>query len=295
MRGPIRLARRAPFAGIVVAAGLVAGSLLAATQLEVEFDRDDFVPEGSEVEATLAHQAELFGAGVTESTFVVVDGDLTDPTVLDALWEAEREVSGLEGVRTVGGTPQVLSVAALAAAMLEQPAEPASAHGDDAGSGDAPQSGPPGDVWTGDGFADDADLDALYDGLRQAVGETRMAQLLSADREAALVQIRTTAGDAGAESVRRGVEAAFAPVERAGATATVTSEPIIVSEMSDDLGAFQARAIGSTLVVVLVLLTGYYAFAHRRGVLGSSPWSRPSSAPRCCSARCGCSGSASTC
>lgn len=279
MRGPVWLARRRPAAGIVAAAALAGASLLAATGLEVEFDRDDFIPEGSDIEAVLAHQDELFGGGVTESTFALIDGDLSDPAVANAVWEAQNSVGGIEGVRTVGGTPQVLSVVSLAAAVLDPahvppPGGPGVQTPGTPGGGEAPQA-PEGSIqhplvneWTGEGFADDADLEAVYELVRQAVGEQRVDQLLASDAQAAIVQIRTTIGDDGAERVQHEVEAAFAPVARAGAQVTVTSEPIIIAEMSEDLSAFQAQAIGLTLAIVLVLLTAYYGLARRRGLLG---------------------------
>lgn len=95
-----------------------------------------------------------------------------------------------------------------------------------------------------------------------------MAQLLAEDAGTGLVQIRTTAGDAGAERLRRDVATAFSPVEDAGATVTVTSEPMIIAGMSQDLSRFQARSIGLTLGVVLALLIAYYAIARRRPMLG---------------------------
>ena len=188
---------------------------------------------------------------MTEATFVVVDGDLTDPAVANAILEAQGSVGDIAGVRTINDTPQVLSVLSLAAAVLEGSAQR-----------------PPVEGWTGEGFTDDADLGSVYDRLREAVGEQRLEQLLSPDAQAAVVQIRTTAGDAGAERLQREVEAAFAPVRDTGAGVTVTSEPIIIAEMSEDLSAFQAQAIGLTLVVVLTLLTVYYALARRRWLLG---------------------------
>lgn len=238
MRGPVWLAQRRPAAGLVAAAVLVGAALLAATGLTVEFDRDDFIPEGSDVEARLAHQAELFGGGVTESTFVLVDGDLTNPAVVRALREAQHRVGDIDGVRAVGDTPQVLSVVSLAHAAL------------------------------GDQLPRDVDLAAVYARLRDALGRQRVAQFLAPDNRAAVVQIRTTVGDAGAERVQREVEAAFTTLERAGASVTVTSEPIIVAEMSDELSAFQLRSIGLTLALVLVLLVAYYGFARRWGLLG---------------------------
>jgi predicted RND superfamily exporter protein len=196
-----RFADRLPWAGLVGAGVLVALSLLAATGLDIEFERDDFVPEGSDIATSLAEQQELFGGGVTESTFVVMDGDLETPAVMGAMQRAQGSAASIDGVRSVGGQPQVT---------------------------------------------------------------TRMA----ADGSSAVVQLRTTTGDSGAERVRRELEAAFAPVTAAGADLTVTSEPIIIAEMSDDLATFQAQAIAVTLAVVLVLLAGYYTAAHRRPLLG---------------------------
>lgn len=263
MRGPTWLAQRLPAAGLLGAAVLVGVSLVAATALQVEFDRDDFIPEGSHIEAVLDHQAELFGGGVTESTYVVVDGDLTDPALANAIWSAQNDVGSIEGVRRVGDRPQVLSVISLAATALDPPSGPGGMPGQPS---DAP--GPPPGIWTGDGFAEDANLAMVYGMVRQTMGEQRTGQLLTSDAQAAVVQIRTTAGDAGAERIQREVEAAFAPVEDAGASVTVTSEPIIISEMSHDLGAFQAQGIALTLAVVLVMLTAYYALARRRWLLG---------------------------
>lgn len=201
MDPPARLAGRAPWAGIVGASALVAISLLAATGLEIEFDRDDFIPEGSDIAATLAAQEEIFGGGVTEATFVVVDGELTDPEVTAAMAQAQASAAGIDGVRSIGGNPQVTTE-------------------------------------------------------------------LAPDGTSAVVQLRTTTGDADADRIRRDLEMAFAPVVDAGAEITVTSEPIIMAEMSDDLAAFQAQAIAVTLAVVLLLLTGYYTVVRRRPLLG---------------------------
>ena len=153
MRLPVRLAVTTPWAGMVVAAGLMVVSLAAAMGVETEFDRDDFVPEGSQIEAILAHQDELFGGGVTGSTFVVVDGDLTDPVVVNGLWHAQERVAEVDGVRSLGGTSQVMSVVTLAAAALgpELPAAPGG--GQPTTEALAGTQLPAGDVWTGDGFA----------------------------------------------------------------------------------------------------------------------------------------------
>lgn len=196
MGGPIRLAVGHPGLGLGVAGVLVAVSLVAATGLTVEFDRDDFIPDGSEVAAVLDHQDSVFGGGVTETTFVLVDGDLADGDVVAAVRSGQEAVAQVDGVRTVGET------------------------------------------------------------------------MIATDEASALVQVRTTVGDAGADRVRQEVAAAFAPVRSTGADVTVTSEPIIVAEMSDELGAFQMRSIALTLAVVLTLLAGHYGATRRRPMLG---------------------------
>lgn len=45
------------------------------------------------------------------------------------------------------------------------------------------------------------------------VGDERVSQLLAPDAQAAVVQIPTTAGDAGAQRIRHEIAAAFAPVD----------------------------------------------------------------------------------
>jgi uncharacterized protein len=240
------LAGARPWLGMGVAGALVAGSLVVATDLEVEFDRGDFIPEGSDVAAVLAHQNELFGGGVTEATFVVVDGDLADPGIARAVWESQAATGSLEGVRSVGGVPQVLSALTLATGVLES-------------AGSSPGAGVPGER---------AELEASYERLRGALGAERVAQLLAPDASAAVVQIRTTVGDAGAQQLHREIQAAFQPVSDLGADVTVTSEAIIIAEMSDELAAFQLRAIGVTLAVVLLLLVGHAWVVRRRPLLG---------------------------
>jgi hydrophobe/amphiphile efflux-3 (HAE3) family protein len=249
MRAPARMAVRAPLAGLALAAALVALSLVAAGDLRVEFNRAQFIPEGSDVEKVLALQGELFGANLNEVTFVLIDGDFANADLANAVWEAQQDLAGIEGVRTVNGVPQVRSIVSLAAAARQRGAPAPSA-------------------WTGDGFSGGADMAAVYDMLRRAVGEAQVSQLLTSDLGTGLVQVQSTAGDLGARPLQAAIERAFAPVEELGAEVTVTSEPIVMGEMSDDLSAFQSQAIGLTLSVVLVLLSGYYWLAYRRILLG---------------------------
>lgn len=238
MNGPVALARRAPAAGLIISGALMAASLLAATQLQTEFDRDDFIPEGSGIAESLDHQQQLFGAGVSESTFVVVDADFTDPQIISALQQSQDDLSNIEGVRMIGGQPQVRSILTLTeAADLD--------------------------------LDDETDMEETYQHLRDALGEDDLDQVLASDDQSGLVQIRTTAGDAGAEGLNRDIRQVFAPIEAAGGDFVVTSEPAIVAEMSQDLSEFQLRSIVLTLLIVLGLLSVYYRYAHTSWSLGA--------------------------
>jgi uncharacterized protein len=281
MGPPRRLALGSPHAGLAVGAVLLVVGVLSASQLPVEFDRDAFIPEGSEVEAVLAHQRELFGGGLTETTFVLVDGDVTDPAVANAMLEAHERLDDVGAVRTVGGGPQAISVVAWveelasAADAAERSADGEMTGAASPGGAGSPDGTPAGAAraalsaaWESGRFVADAPLADVYEHLRETLGPAQVDRLLGADGRSALVRVRTTAGDAGARQVQEEIESAFDPVRAAGGSVTVTSEPIVLAETSEALGRFQAQAIGLTLAVVTVILTLYYAATARRWHLG---------------------------
>jgi hypothetical protein len=71
------------------------------------------------------------------------------------------------------------------------------------------------------------------------------------DRQAAVVELRTNAGDGQAAALAADLEDAFAPVRDLGADVLVTSDEQIIAEMADDLRDFQVLSIALTLVTVL--------------------------------------------
>lgn len=240
LRGPTALARKAPAAGLAVALVLAGASMLAATTLDTRFDRQDFVPQGTAIADTLDHQGELFGTGVSEVTFVVIDGDFTDPDLVQAVAAAQSRLTEIPGVRSVGGTPQAVSVLTL---LQSAP-----------GRGGLPTSA--------------EQLDAAYQQLQTVMGADQVSQFVAEDRQSGIVQIRTIAGDSGAFAVRDAILGAFAPVMQTGAAVSVTSEPLIIADMNLELGRFQMTAVGITLAVVTALLVGFYALSKRRPALG---------------------------
>lgn len=127
------------------------------------------------------------------------------------------------------------------------------------------QTGPP--VSDHQGHLAGIHVQAYLDG-RAAVAPGVLDQLVEDDLQIVLADGGQQWGDAGAEALRRDLEAAFEPVTRAGGEVTVTSGSIVIAEMSDALASFQLRAIAMTLAVVLVLLVAYYG-RYRRPLLGA--------------------------
>jgi uncharacterized protein len=237
MRAPARLAVRRPVLALVLAGLLVGASLWAASDLDTSFDRDDFIPADSSIGELSALQQELFDGELTEATYVLVDGDLRDPAVLDALVASHERLAEVDHVRSdSGGRPQATSIATLLEA--------------------AP-----------DGAAPDGDLAETYGRLGEELGD-ELDRVLRPDLRATVVELRTNGGDGAAPQLATELHDAFQPVRDAGAQTVVTSDALIIAEMADDLREFQARSIAITLLAVLALLAGYYTLAHRRPMLG---------------------------
>lgn len=200
-RTAVRSAVRMPQVGVAAALLLIALAVLASFRLDTQFDRSDFIPEGSGIEATLDHQEELFGSQITEATYVLIDPPADESEGAPALGRVREQVAQVEGVRTSSGEPQI----------MEREAE---------------------------------------------------------DAEALLWQIRTTAGDGGAEQMAADLREALEPLIELGAEVSISSEPLVVAEMNRDLAEFQVTSILLTLGIVTVLLMGTYRLWRRGALLG---------------------------
>ena len=238
LAAPLRLAVHHPVLTLAAGALLATGSLWAASDLDTSFDRDDFIPDDTAIGDLHTLQQELFDGELTEATYVLVDGDLADPDMLDALRDAHEQLGEVEHVRTdADGRPQVTSLVTL----LDQ-------------FPDEIETAP--------------DLDERYQQLADHAGND-LGRLLRPDRQATIIELRTNGGDGAAPRLAEQLHDAFAPVREAGGETLVTSDALIIAEMADDLRDFQLRSIAITLLVVLALLASYYGLAHRRPLLGA--------------------------
>ena len=107
------LATRRPFVAIGVTVLVLGAGAYAATGLSTEFDERDFLPEGEPVLLTLERLDEQFGGDTTEQTYLLADGDPSDPELLEALVEFEYDLTGIDEVRTTNGDADTRSVLSL--------------------------------------------------------------------------------------------------------------------------------------------------------------------------------------
>jgi len=238
---------------VAVAVTVAAGA--AATQIETSFSQDDFIPEDSEPGMVLDKVDQLFGGDLTEQTYVIVDGDITDPQALDALEQAEAELADAEYVRSSGGTAELTSPLSLLRQLAGQDPAFAAAAAD---LGFDPARG----------LADGADPNALFELARESA-PAFSAQILGEDGGSALLSIATNAGQDDAPAAADAIDSAVAPLRAAGLETVVVSQFLVFDEVLDAMTDSQTRGIAITLVAALILLVTYYGLVHRTPLLGA--------------------------
>jgi len=111
---------RAPVT-LLVAALLVAGSAgWLASDLDTEFSQDDFIPADSEAGRLIDVMEARFGGDVSERTYVLVDGDMSDPAVANAVLDSRDRMGDTPDVATVGDVADLSSAPTLIAKILDE-------------------------------------------------------------------------------------------------------------------------------------------------------------------------------
>jgi uncharacterized protein len=248
------VAQRVPRVALGVALVLSVAAAGAASQVDTTFSQDDFVPEDSDIGQLIDLTESLFGGGLTETTFALMDGDLTDPAIANAQLEVTERLADTPGVRMAAGSAQVSSPAGLVASLADSDpslAEQAAQLGYD----------------PTDGFAADADVAGLYE-LARTVAPAQATQVIDEAGTAGVIAVDTTVGQNGADALVDDLRADLAPLEAAGVDLSITSEPLVIDESLDALTDSQTQGIVITLVAALLLLTAYYGFKERKPLLG---------------------------
>lgn len=246
------LAQRHTAATLSVAAGITLIATVGATQVSTSFSQDDFIPADSEIGQLLTTMQELFGGDLDETTHVLLDGDLTSPEVANALLETHRNLADTDHIRATAGNVQADSPVTVLATLAADPqlAEQFAVLG-----------------FTGDAFAPDADLAALYD-LAAEVAPAQLAGVLTDDRSTGQIVIATTAGQDDAAELREQLRDDVAPLEAAGIEATVVSDGLLFDDALTALTDSQTRAIVITLLAALLVLMTFFTIRLRRPMLG---------------------------
>jgi uncharacterized protein len=264
------LAERAPVPTLVVMAALGYLGYLGLANISTEFSFTDFLPEDAPAVITLEILEDRFGGGFGETTQVLLEGELSDPEVFNALVFATERMADTPDVLRVptpgGDVASVASPASVVRQLL----------------GPAPDGTPPDPEYTAAALAagldpqtgriaTDGDVRALFDAARRAAPDT-IASVLATDEDGApvagLLDIGTQAGDDRALALRDALVSDLEPLGPTGATVVVTSQDIIGAGIVESLSDSQVVSLLITLVAATLVLMLTFWIENRRPFLG---------------------------
>ncbi len=248
------LAERAPIPTLLVAVALAGAGGYGFTQLDSEFNLTDFVPQDEPLLDTFDTLEEEFDGGFDETTEVLLAGELATPDAHDATVEAIERAGELDGVESLGGTPDGTTLVG----VLGQ------AFGDDELAPELAELGVQDDLTV----ADDADVDGLYTFLLDEVAGADEVLADTDDGWVGRVSLRTTAGQSGALPLEQGLQEAFTPVSDAGVEATPASQEIVQANIGVDIEDSQILSLLIALGAAMALLVVHFTIAARRPMVG---------------------------
>jgi uncharacterized protein len=270
-----------PWVVLTAAGVLTVVGAVSATNLSTEFSQTEFFPEGSPALATIELVDDAFGGDLTETTQVLVTGDVDQPGVLAAVHDLEARAAAVPGIRTTDGRAESDSVLRRVESILaELEGSPAGAEGE-VQPGAAEGAGPPGAgpdpaavaelaeaataarIGQPDGPAEDATLASLADALLAV--DPSAAAVVAPD--ALLVSLSSSAGDE-VDDLRSELEEAAAPLTDLGLEVTAASDPILIDAVLDELQATQVSGLVLTLIAAAIILSLAFWFRVREPMLG---------------------------
>ncbi|HID73577.1 MAG TPA: hypothetical protein EYP43_00850 [Thermoplasmata archaeon] len=237
-------------------------STALALQLETEFDFTEFLPENSEITDDILYMTDNFDFG-TEKANILVKGDISDPAVLLAMAETERNIRDDPYVNEGDSIESILTLMRDVANGTYGP-DPTFTAMYEASNLD------------GDGVPD-ANITALFGYLMG--NETYMFQtvrVLHYDEESgrfdgAVIRVGVNSHNgAKAKAISEDMERNIRPLEREpGVTNVVaTSGPILMHYIVNSIETSGLQSLLITVVVAGVILTIVFYFTERSIVLG---------------------------
>jgi uncharacterized protein len=258
------LAARRPAPVLAVVAALTLIGAFAGSRLDTTFSQDEFIPGDTEIAAVVDRMEELFGGEVQERTFLLVEADLDDPTVANAMLDTGRRLEAVEEVVVTGEGAAVRSPAHLVPTVTATAEFNAIDERDGAEADLAEEFERAG--WTGERFRQDADMERIWS-LVESAAPGQMDNLAADGRNAAVVSVQTRAGDR-VDSLVDEMDEAAAPLRSVGGV-TVTGMQVVIADTLDALVDAQLQKILFSALAALIVLVVYFWAAHRRPGLGA--------------------------
>jgi predicted RND superfamily exporter protein len=257
------IAKQAPAGVLVGAIGLTVFGGWGVTQLETKFSFIDFIPTTSPLRTTFETLLGDFGGGFGENTQILLKGDVASPAAWNAMVDANTNLVTTENVVTFAGSPAGSSPVSVIGQLGSQ-----SSPTFDPGVGQALQAA--GVDPSTFKVASGADVVAIYDAAFLAAPQQMGGVLHRAEGpyDAALFDVTTQAGEAGANQMRTDALAAFGGVSDTGVSVVATSDEIINNVIVTTLRDSQLSSLLLTLIAALVLLVINFWFEARRPMLG---------------------------
>ncbi|MFO7779963.1 MAG: MMPL family transporter [Nitriliruptoraceae bacterium] len=248
------LAERAPVPTLLAATVLVVLGGYGFTQLDSEFNLTDFVPQDEPLLEVFETLSTSFDGGFEETTEVLLRGELATPQAHNALAGSLARAGEVENVETLAGQPDATSVLSV---LGEAFADPELA-------GELGALGVQEDLTV----TGDADVAAIHELLLSEVeGASDVLAPDGADT-LARVQVRTSAGQAGAGDLAASLGEAFAPLRETGVEVVPTSQQIVQARTGQDIEDSQITSLLIALGAAMALLVVHFSLAERRPVVG---------------------------
>ncbi|MFC4248467.1 MMPL family transporter [Natribaculum luteum] len=267
-----RIARRIPWAVVLVSLLLTAGGVYGATQLDTSFEQEDFIadepadwmaslpepfaPGNYTAKENLEYVNDEFLRRDTQSQ-VVVEGDVTGNDTLERVDTAESVAAETDAAAVLAsGEADVQSPLS----VMDRVADTNESFNETFTDADTDGDGVP-----------DGDLESVYDDLF-AADEERAADVIYRTDDGEYEAIRlvvSVRGDAGTDLVTEDTRDVATILDGNGLEATATGQVIVFGIVEDELFRTVIESLLVTLVAVFAFLMVAYRRVHRSALLGA--------------------------
>jgi len=265
-----------PWIIIMIVIVISAGSIAMAVNLETTFDFEDFLPEDLEITQDLNYLMNEFAVagGEAPEVQVLVEGDITDPSTINALHDTIESMSDDTHVLQAGGEPDVESIFSL----MEDWATDSNLHGFDDPNYNSTFEALYNSTFTATGMVQSgADVTPLFDWLylNPLSAMDAMSVLHRTGDgvyDATVLRISIGIDDVDEEKVKElmsEMDDNMEPLEPVSERAVLTGGSVITTIILDILNESQIDSLILTLIVCLLILVLVFYLKDRSFALGA--------------------------